>query len=168
MFLYDYGNEKDDFLSYLMREPIEVNFFMKRGNEFEDECLNGDHERISPIIEGGCFQFKAELMYNNIYGLNINLKGKLDVLKAGIIYDIKRVQKYKTPKYFDSFQHHVYLTIVPEAIKFIYLIDNGYETFEEVYERSEIIDMEPVIKSFIRWLKENDLFEIYKEKWRNY
>lgn len=43
----------ESFLKTLKREPVEPNEFMLRGIEFEDECVAGNVEKVSPIIENG-------------------------------------------------------------------------------------------------------------------
>ena len=91
--------------------------------------------------------------------------GRLDVLKAGTIYDIKRVVRYSRPKYSKSSQHRFYLDLFPSADRFTYLIYDGAKLHKETYCREECIPTESLIAEFAKWLKENGLFEVYKEKW---
>ena len=91
-----------DFLKTLNREPIEDNFFMRQGREFEDACYRGE-TCVSPIIKGGAYQIVGTKDIT-IDGIRFLMYGRLDVLKGGIIYDIKRVMKYVPQKYLKSYQ----------------------------------------------------------------
>ena len=166
----EYSNKsRDDFIAYLNREPFEPNFYMKRGIAFEEKCVNGEVPFISEIIKDGAFQVYAEKEMR-VGEYNVKVLGYLDVLKEGEILDIKRVNKYERQKYFNSYQHHIYLELVPEAHVFRYLVASGYkdehlELNIESYRRDEMLDLEEVISMFFRWLKENDLFDIYVENY---
>lgn len=154
-----------DFLSYLNREKIEQTFYMLRGIKFEKKCIEGYVAGITPLIEGGVYQayFEKDLEVDDY---DVRILGYLDVLKEGIVYDIKRVSKYERPKYYNSYQHHVYMELVPEASEFNYLIaagnkDENVDIYTETYRRDEAQDIREVIKQFYQWLQENDLFDLY-------
>ena len=154
----------EDFIHNLKRLPTEPNEYMKAGIEFEEECYKGN-TCVSPIIEGGAYQIvgKKEARVND---MDFLMYGRLDVLKAGIIYDIKRIWKYSLPKYAKSYQHQFYFELFPNAYKFEYLAFDGTKLHREVYYPSDDPEeIEHVIGCFISWLKENNLLELYKEKW---
>ena len=98
-------------------------------------------------------------------GLTIVLYGRLDVLLAGGIYDIKFSKGYDRGKYFDSTQHPTYLELVPEAEHFTYLVSNGTDVWQEKYRRKETPSILPIISDFLDWLTARDLLELYQEKW---
>lgn len=166
---------KQEFINMLNRVPVEDNIYMQKGREYEDFVCSGGDGIFSPIIEGGAFQvtIKKNIQIDDI---TICLYGVLDVLKQGRIYDIKRVTKYKYPKYKKSHQHSIYLYLVPEAIDFTYIIcDDNIDSplaekrrdahhFEN-YIRENCEDIEQVLRDFISYLKQNDLIEIFKSKW---
>ena len=115
----------NDFLKVLKREPTETTPAMALGNEFEKECYEGKVEGISEIIKGGAFQLSASKI-ETIGNYNFLLYGRIDVLKNGIIYDIKRVGKYSdVQKYYTSVQHVMYLKLIPQAKEFKYLISDS-------------------------------------------
>ena len=155
----------NDFLKTLNREPIPTNEFMKMGNEFEDETYKGN-TCFSEIVKGGAFQIVGK-KYETIAGLDFILYGRLDVLKGGTIYDIKRVQNWKLGKYKKSFQHPFYLHLFQECSDFQYLIFDGNKGRIERYDRTDCEDIRTVIQDFVNWLKNNNLLDIYKEKWRS-
>ena len=153
----------NDFVSYLNREPMEPNFFMQRGIDFEEACIEGKVPGISEIVKDGVYQ---AFFYKDIDlgDYEVRLLGYLDVLKEGKIYDIKRVSRYEKPKYYDSYQHHIYMELVEEAQEFTYLIGAGNKTvdiYTETYRRDEVTSIIPVIKQFYKWLEDHNLFEIY-------
>lgn len=152
-----------DFLRTLNREPIEPNFFMKQGIEFEDECYKG-HTCVSPIIKGGAYQIVGTKDVT-IDGINFVMYGRLDVLKGGIIYDIKRVMKYAPQKYLKSYQHGFYLELFENAYEFKYLVYDGKDLHTETYYRDQCVSMKEVISMFIKWLRDNKLLDIYLDKW---
>lgn len=156
----------DEFLNTLNRIKLPPNEYMKRGIEFEDKCYKGE-TIISPIIEGGSYQIVGTKTIN-VCGLNILLYGKLDVLKGGVIYDIKRVIRYSPQKYQKSYQHGFYFELFPDAKKFTYLVyDDMDKLHQETYYRDECTDIQTIVRMFLKWLQDNDLMEIYKIKWNS-
>ena len=156
---------KEEFINVLNRVPIPDNEAMAKGREFENLVCNGMDKEFSPIIEDGEFQaaYWKEMVVN---GENIVLYGILDCLKAGRIYDIKRVGRYTYPKYKTSHQHPVYFELVPNAIDFTYLIcdDNGEHHYEQ-YLKCNCEDLSSVIGQFISWLKTNELWDAFERNW---
>lgn len=155
---------KESFINYLERIPGEPNKYMQLGIDFEEECYQGK-TCISPIIKNGSFQVVGT---KNIRIKNINflMYGRLDVLKGGIIYDIKRVGYYKPNKYKWSAQHRFYLDLFKNAKYFEYLIYDGDKLHTEVYYRENCTPTEEVIENFVNYLEENNLLEIFKDKWK--
>lgn len=167
---------KEEFIYLLERKPFVDNEFMKKGREYEDLVCTGGDRIFSPYVNRGAFQVTLTKDVD-IDGIPITLYGVLDVLKRGRIMDIKRVVKYKYPKYKTSHQHPMYLFLAPDALDFTYLVaDNNVESkdqekFEkahhlERYVRENCEDILQVCSRFLSWLKENNLFEIYTAKWQ--
>ncbi len=155
---------KQEFLATLRREPIPDNEFMAEGRRFEQACYDGETE-FSPIIEGGQFQAVGS-RETLIAGQPYLLYGRLDVLKGGVIYDIKRVVRYSPGKYRTSHQHGIYLALFPEAKRFEYLIWDGAKAHVEAYLPCECRDEMAAIADFARWLKANGLWETYEANWK--
>ena len=174
-----YEKSYEEFVAMLKKEPFEPNQYMLAGIAFEDKCIAGEVPGISNKITDGSYQYKGKV-WKTIDGIEYLVYGKLDVLKAGIIYDIKLNTRYSVGKYFDSYQHHIYMELVPEASKFVYLIgvENGmakqdatgddYTIFEETYTRDECRPIDDTIREFVKWLEVNKLLDVYHEKWPAY
>lgn len=177
----DLTSERDaygDFLKTLRREPTETTQAMQNGIDFENmvtDIVNGadvDSEekwydaasKVAKIVKGGQLQYKAKKQIA-VSGIPILLYGRLDVLKAGEIIDIKFSSGYERGKYFDSTQHPVYLELIPEAYQFTYLITNGSDVWKETYRREETHSMIPTIAYFLSYLKESGLWEEYAKHW---
>lgn len=177
----DLTSERDaygDFLKTLRREPTETTQAMQNGIDFENmvtDIVNGvevdsDEKwydaacKVAKIVSGGQLQYKAKKQIV-ISGIPILLYGRLDVLKAGEIIDIKFSSGYERGKYFDSTQHPVYLELIPEAYQFTYLITNGSDVWKETYRREETHSMIPTIEYFLSYLKESGLWEEYAKHW---
>lgn len=176
----DATTERDsyqEFLQALRREPGEQTEAMRNGVEFEDlvtDIVNGDADtghkwyeaacKVACAVKGGCLQYKAKKEIT-VSGIKILLYGRLDVLKAGEIIDIKFSKGYERGKYIDSTQHPTYLELIPEAGQFTYLVSNGSEVWTETYRRDETPDIITIIEAFLAYLKENDLWELYAEHW---
>lgn len=185
---FDWSFKKEDgwetFLAALNREKKPPTKQMLEGTRFEsvlNSVLDGeqipkDHEWYKPVrqlakyLEGSQKQvvlFKE----TDVDGQTILLHGVLDFLKAGIIYDTKYSTTYGTSKqnnivkYLNSPQTPMYLSLVPEAREFQYLICDGSFVYMERYPRDIVEPIEPRIRQFIKFLKANGLYEIYKEKW---
>ena len=157
---------KEEFIDTLKKVKKPPNEAMQKGIDFERECYLGNTP-ISPIIEGGAFQIvgKKNVIIDDIPVL---LYGRLDVLKNGTIYDIKRVRQYKAQKYLKSYQHGFYLDLFEEASAFTYLAyDDGEKLHQETYYRGQYTPTETVVKEFFGWLKLNNLWEIYEEHWKS-
>lgn len=176
----DATTERDsyqEFLQALRREPGEQTEAMRNGVEFEDlvtDIVNGDADtghkwyeaasKVAGIVKGGRLQYKAKKEIT-VSGIKILLYGRLDVLKAGEVIDIKFSKGYERGKYLSSTQHPTYLELIPEAEKFTYLVSNGTEVWTETYRRDETPDITVIIASFIEYLKGNGLWELYVKHW---
>ena len=121
-------------------------------------------QKVAQIVKGGQFQCKVKKEIT-VSGITFLLYGRLDVLKAGEINDIKFSKSYDRGKYFDSTQHPTYMELVPEARRFRYIISNGREVWTETYEREETPDICPIISDFADWLTGQGLLPVYKDYW---
>lgn len=175
-----HGGERDayqKFLQVLRREPTPTTEAMQMGIDFENLVTDILHDKghvdnkwfeaafdVADIIRGGVLQFKAkrDLQVN---GLDILLYGRLDALKAGVVYDIKFSKTYERGKYLHNTQHPVYLALLPEAREFSYLVSNGSSVWQETYRREETEDAQNIISDFLVWLDRQGLMELYKGKW---
>lgn len=180
--LYTYKKEDgyDEFLKTLRREPIQQNKAMLEGIRFENvlcAVLNGaeiapTHEWYKPIMELYPTLYGAQQQVSlsrdvTINGVRFVLYGKLDFLKAGIIFDTKYSKTYRVGKYLDSPQHPMYFALVPEAREFTYLICDGEWVYAETYHPYEVDPIEHSIGHFIDFLHRQGLWEEYCEKWRS-
>lgn len=154
----------EEFIKTLNREPIPTNEFMQQGIEYEEETYKGNTD-ASPYVAGGAFQIVGKKV-ERIGDIDFLLYGRLDCLKGSIIYDIKRVQRYNVQKYQKSYQHPFYLELFPNAKEFTYLVFDGSKLHTETYYRDNCRNIQASIGDFVRWLKANDLFKIFEEKWQ--
>ena len=168
----------EDFLKSLRREPTETTEAMQKGIDFEDmvtDIVNGVEvdpddkwyeaaSKVAEIVKGGQLQYKAKKQIE-VRGITILLYGRLDVLKAGEVIDIKFSGSYDRGKYFDSTQHPTYLELIPEANSFTYLVTNGTEVWKETYRRDETVSIITIIEAFIDYLTCNDLWDVYAKHW---
>lgn len=120
--------------------------------------------KVAGIVQGGQLQYKARKRLE-VNGTDILLYGRLDVLKAGEIIDIKFSKTYDRGKYYHSTQHPAYFQLVPEAYKFTYLVTNGNDVWKEAYFREETRGIIGDIADFLKWLEYSGNMEIFKEKW---
>lgn len=180
------GFEEDaraSFMSSLLREKVEQTDAMLNGIFFENEVYaqaagkprnpnqkweNGIR-KVANIIGNAPVQVRCsrELIVSEMTFL---VYGILDVLKAGIIYDVKFSNKGLGSvdvygKYLRSSQHPAYLYIVPEATEFQYLLSDGEDIYIERYTRDNTPFIGDIVSDFISWLKAENLLDTYKEKW---
>lgn len=172
----DLTNDEDpweEFLRVLHREPGKQSDAMTKGLDFEADvmrCVDGKEPKypgaaaIADIVRGGVFQLSQNLLLP-ISGMPILLHGRLDALKAGVIYDIKYSGKYERGKFFDSTQHPVYLELIPEAREFTYLVSDMNSVWEETYRRDETQPIIPIIQDFLTWLEMVGLDGDYRQHW---
>ena len=179
----DATTERDnyaEFLDVLNRVQTPPTEAMQNGLDFEElvtSIANGadyqaDREhrwydaasKVAGIVRGGQFQLKAK-KYVTVNGIDFLMYGRLDVLKAGTIYDIKFTKNYDRGKYFGSTQHPLYLDLIHEVGRFTYLISNGTDVWMETYTREETRSIYPAISDFTDWITAQGLFPIYAEKW---
>lgn len=169
----------DDFLAALNRQVKSPNKAMLEGTRFENvlnASLDGqevpeDHEWYKPIRQLTKYLWGAQKQVElyretEVDGERILLHGILDFLKAGVIYDTKFSKNYHLNKYLHSPQHPLYLALVPEARRFEYLSCDGEWVYREKYPREIVEPIEPTIRQFLQFLKANNLYQIYSEKWR--
>ena len=153
----EYGTE-GDFLKVLRREPVEKTEAMQNGDDFEKWAIDN-----LPALKGGQYQVRVSRQIDNYlcYGI-------IDVLKAGVVIDIKFTSNYEVGKYRDNYQTPMYLALVPEAVKMQYIISNRTadgDLWVETYHRDNIMPIEWHIPHFENWLKLTGYWEIYKEHW---
>ena len=168
----------EDFIKVLNKEEFEPTESIQKGFEFE-KYMQENYEET----KNGAYQVKVSKEYGDYL-----LYGIVDCLKGGIIYDYKYTKNYDVGKFFNNHQTLMYLEMIPEAKKMVYLITNKFEkteypnnNFKDIekvnYEVGEIFreeytkdifpeTMESIIHKFEEWLKKYDLFETYKENWK--
>lgn len=168
----------EDFIKVLNKEQFEPTESILKGFEYEKYMQENYEETL-----GGAYQVKVSKEYGDYL-----LYGIIDCLKSGIIYDYKYTKNYEVGKFFNNHQTLMYLEMIPEAKKMIYLITNkfnkveypdiefksiekvGYEVgeiFKEEYTKDLFPEtIESVLHKFIKWLKAYNLYDIYTEKWK--
>lgn len=169
----------ESFLSTLRRERKAPTRAMQTGVDFESDInalaagrtvepvspkWDGAVRRFSKICAGGQAQapVSGEL---SVSGMDFVLYGVCDYVKAGIIYDIKKVTRYEYGKYADSPQHPMYLHLVPEAARFDYLIFDGSFCYRETYRRGDYTPIEQTISEFVRFLRDTGHMDDYTAHW---
>ena len=170
----------ESFLSALRCTPQEPTRAMLNGRKFEamvntivagytpEDAPNGRWVRAADqfarICSGGQPQVRLadEL---SAYGLELCLFGIADYVKAGTIYDIKKVGRYEYGKYLQSPQHPMYLHLLPQAMKFTYLIFDGTRCYKETYRRPDAQPIQEIITEFLGFLDFAGLLDTYKTNW---
>ncbi len=177
---------KSDFLGTLNREPHEPTPAMQNGINFENLCYGiatGTYQptdgklpynfagasKVAQILRGAQIQVKA-MRDINVFGMDLLLYGILDGLKAGVIYDVKYLNKSMNSaelagKYLESAQHPAYFRLIPDAYEFQYLVSDGTDLYIEKYSRKDTPPIESIIEPFFQWLDGERLMDVYKEKW---
>jgi hypothetical protein len=167
----EYGN-LEDFKKVLSREPFESNEAIELGFKFEDFMI----KNYEPT-KNGCYQVKLSKNITTNTGEYV-LYGRLDCLKAGTIFDYKYTGSYDVGKFYGSYQTLIYFELCEEANEFEYLICNNYKEgkmlqelnlYKESYSRDSVkdIDIKQEIDNFMSWLKTNELYDLYCEKWES-
>ena len=170
----------EDFMRTLRKERTPQTKAMLDGIRFENVLnatldgaeIDATHEWYKPIrslcktLNGAAQQVSAskDIVVDGVWFV---LYGKLDYLKAGVIYDTKYSKTYKVGKYRESPQHPLYLAIVPEAYKFQYKICDGKHIYTETYTPDEVEPIERTIKHFMGFLDRQNLVETFCEHWRS-
>lgn len=168
----------EDFIKVLNKEKFEPTESILKGFEYEKYMQENYKETL-----GGAYQVKLSKEYGDYL-----LYGIIDCLKGGIIYDYKYTQNYEVGKFFNNHQTLMYLEMVPEAKKMIYLITNKFNKIEypdmefkdvskieyevgDIFKEEYTKDMFPetidsILHKFGQWLKQYNLYDLYVEKWK--
>lgn len=168
----------EDFIKVLNKEQFEPTESIQKGFEYEAYMQENYKETL-----GGAYQVKVSKEYGDYL-----LYGIIDCLKGGIIYDYKYTKNYEVGKFYNNHQTLMYLEMVPEARKMVYLITNKFEKIEyadnnfkdiksvaydigDIFREEYTKDLFPetiktVIHKFEEWLKMYGLYETYTEKWK--
>lgn len=178
---YKNGNKtEEDYNSFLntLKNIYTENKWTKRGTLFEKEVYKNKHGKLSQLIVPLDKQVWCEKVIT-FSGMQIRIAGKLDALdkKNKIIYDIKRVDKFNEKKYSDeaTVQHLFYFFLNPDITDFYYLVVSGkYNNIDGQYivhkKRLDEPELQKsvfnIIGEFYNFLKDNDLFELYKDNWK--
>ena len=175
---FDQESAHKDFLRVLRREKSNPTQAILDGIQFENmvtACCEGSpppegHKwgeavrAIADRVRGAQFQVVAQRVAV-VREIPFLLYGRLDALKAGVIYDIKFSRSYQVGKYLDSPQHPMYFSLVPEARRFEYLVFTGSDVCVEGYDREDTPEIFPTIRNFINYLETSKLDKIYCQKW---
>lgn len=169
----------ESFLRDLRREKREATKAMEDGRAFEFlvncaadgikiDCDDADWlkaaQKFGRLCAGGVQQVRVEGT-KRVNGEEYRLVGVADVVKAGRIFDIKKVVRYEYGKYQFSTQHPMYFELMPGATRFDYLIFDGKMCYTETYRRGDFVPIEITIREFTEFLKAQNLWKIYQEKW---
>lgn len=168
----------EDFVKVLNKEEFEPTESILKGFEYEKYMQENFEETLN-----GAYQVKVSKEYGDYL-----LYGIIDCLKGGIIYDYKYTQNYEVGKFYNNHQTLMYLEMVPEAKKMVYLITNKFDktdypdlNFKDIsnieYEVGDIFreeyakdmfpeTMDSILHKFEQWLKQYNLFDLYTEKWK--
>ena len=179
LYVFKKDDGYEDFLRALNREKKQPTQAMLDGIQYEN-CLNSilngeplplDHKWHDPLLEmavelQGSQQQVVLFKDTEVDGQPILLHGVLDYLREGHIWDCKFSKTYHLNKYLDSPQTAMYLSLVPSAFDFTYIISDGTWVYREKYPREIVPPIEPTIKYFLDYLKQHDLYKIFEEKWR--
>jgi hypothetical protein len=168
-----------DFMATLKREKRPYSEAAERGFEFErlvEGIIDGRGQpghkwydaaqKIAEVVKGGQSQYKAKKEISYGTGKDLLLYGRMDYLKAGVIYDVKFTGSYSIGKFFNSLQHPVYFELVPEASEFVYLISNGSQVWRESYRREDALDLNTAIFEFFDYLTFAGLLPVYEANWQ--
>jgi len=172
-----YEDSAEQFINTLKRIPIKDNYAIKRGNAFEDAVTKFKSEPFYNIVIE-CdkqVQIKKDIQLPD-EAFDVRLVGAIDFITKDrkIIYDAKRVSEWTDEKYDESVQHDFYLWAVPESEQFFYLVGSGPkwvsdEYFQVEYAKPTSEELSNrctnVIVSFLKYLKDNNLMNIYKENY---
>lgn len=170
-------DSREEFLKVLRHEPTETTEAMQNGNDFEalvTAIIQGTGNRsdkwyaaasaVASELRGAQLQFSVSKRVL-IAGQEYVLHGRFDALRAGVISDIKFSKNYEKGKYYDSTQHPMYMFLMPTANEFTYIVSNGSGVWHETYAREETRDIFPIITSFLSWLEDAGLLDLYKKHW---
>lgn len=168
----------EDFIKVLNKEEFEPSQSILKGFEYEKYMQENYEETLN-----GAYQVKVSKEYGDYL-----LYGIIDCLKGGIIYDYKYTQNYEVGKFFNNHQTLMYLEMIPEARKMVYLITNKFNKIEypdieftdvskieyevgDIFREEYTKDMFPetmnsILHKFEQWLKQYNLFDLYTEKWK--
>lgn len=168
----------EDFIKVLNKEEFEPSQSILKGFEYEKYMQENYEETLN-----GAYQVKVSKEYGDYL-----LYGIIDCLKGGIIYDYKYTQNYEVGKFFNNHQTLMYLEMIPEARKMVYLITNKFNKIEypdiefkdvskieyevgDIFKEEYTKDMFPetidsILHKFEQWLKQYNLFELFVEKWK--
>ena len=151
---------------------------MLLGVQYEN-CLNNvldgvpiapDHEWYKPITEmaaelHGAQQQVTLFKETEVDGQTFLLHGVLDYLREGHIWDCKYSKHYYLNKYLGAPQCSMYLSLVPEAMDFTYIVSDGKWVYRERYPKEIVEPIEPKLRHFAQFLRRFGLWETYQEKW---
>ena len=171
-----------DFLNTLNRVPKETTPEMQNGIDFENAVYataaglapsrpawEKGIRAVAEIIKGAPVQVKAQRELS-VHGMDLLVFGIMDALKAGVIYDVKFLNKgfgsvELAGKYLDSPQHPAYFYIEPDAYEFQYLVSDGQDLYIEKYTPAITRPFPEIAEEFLAYLDAMNLLDTYKEKW---
>lgn len=171
-------NSMPEFLETLRRVPKPQTDAMLRGIEFEAEItdivVHGGRVRkgvedtailnFAKKVAGSTPQVRVERKAV-VRNKPLLLVGVADFVRAGVIFDTKRVSRYEYGKYIDSTQHPMYFELFPEARRFDYLIYDGKYAYTETYRPCDCAPISETIYKFLDFMDDTGLMSTYEKYW---
>ncbi len=151
----------------------DTNEYFERGKQFEKDVEEGKHEDIKKFLGDAQTQvWKNKTFDKGDYSIRVN--AKLDYISkdGNTIYDLKRTNSF-SPAYYEkqsTIQHLMYFYLT-KAKEFYYIVAPGIDDISGVFavkhERPDelelALEINGIIDTFIAFLKEHDLWELYKK-----
>lgn len=174
------SDNRDELIKRIMRLKKEKTTAMQRGIDFETAVTKYAHgqglttdlsqteieavRKFGNLCKGGVEQvpISGQIAVN---GMRFQCYGICDFVKAGRIFDIKRVSRYEYGKYQHSPQHPMYLELLPEATRFDYLIFDGSRWYIETYRRGDFEPIRRTIGAFVNYLRDTNTMDIFRANW---
>ena len=174
------ADDREELIRRIMRLKREQTTAMRRGLDFEARVTawasgNPPDPNLTPaelsavrkfgnLCRGGAAQAPITGVIR-AGGLEFQAYGICDFVKAGRIFDIKRVSRYEYGKYQFSPQHPMYLALLPEATRFDYLVFDGQRWYIETYRRGDFPPVEETVSEFVRYLRDTGTLDTYIKNW---
>ena len=170
-------SSKQSFLDALNKIKYPQTDVQLEGVKFEEhvrcirEFTDEDERYRSAVLEA------REVVKNGVWGMSCSkqitidgneylLYGRPDVVRGPTCFDIKWTGTYSYGKYINNTQHPLYMYCLDALWDFQYVVYDGLRIHVETYQRGDCQDIIATVSDFISWLKWNNLYETYQEKWR--
>ncbi len=150
-------------------EPENSIAFMceQHSKKYNDFSMMAGVSEICRIVDGGTWYMAEKSSCIIDASTQIDYRVVADVINGFTAYKILPVNKWTSGMMSKNIESSLLKSVFPEIHRVRYILLDNKSVYTETYYIQDIPYIEPILSEFFDWIKNTDLFDMYKKKWGN-